>query len=145
MEDIPVVRDALHEAVQNLPGRNPRQIKAFVNLWRFYMALEHQLGVTTSSLSGTQVHSAELARLVEIMVRWPWLLDPLGARRSYGGRPTNLLGILQQAARDEQGWYEAVEREGIDPNDEDIRGLRELLQRHGTDGDELVAIAARYL
>ena len=34
MEDIPVVRDALHEAAQNLPGRNPRQIKAFLNLWR---------------------------------------------------------------------------------------------------------------
>jgi WD40 repeat protein len=145
MEDIPVVRDALHEAVRNLPGRNPRQIKAFVNLWRFYMALEHELGVTSSSLSGTQVHSAEMARLVEIMVRWPWLLDPLGARRTHNGKQTNLLGVLREAASEDRDWDQAIVREAMDPGDEDIRGLRDLLQRHGTDSDELVAISQRYL
>jgi hypothetical protein len=145
MEDIPVVRDALHEAVQNLPGRNPRQIKAFVNLWRFYMTLEYRLGVTTSSLTGTQVHSAEMARLVEIMVRWPWLLDPLGARRTHNGQPTNVLGVFRHAALDDHSWIQAVTGEGMNSNDEDIRELRELLCRYGGDGDELVAIAQRYL
>jgi WD40 repeat protein len=145
IEDIPVVRDALNEAVQNLPGRNPRQVKAFVNIWRFYMGLEDQLGVTTSSLTGTQVHSAEMARLVEIMVRWPWLLDPLGARRTHDGRQTNLLDVLCSSARDNRDWTQSMEREGMNPDDEDTRGLRELLVRHGTDADELVSISQRYL
>ncbi|WP_212830381.1 P-loop NTPase fold protein [Catellatospora sp. TT07R-123] len=145
LEDIPVVRDALHEAVQNLPGRNPRQIKAFVNLWRFYMALEHELGATTSSLSGTQVHSAEMARLVEVMVRWPWLLDPLGVRRTVRGKSVILLELLLRVAPDDAGWDRVVKEEGMDADDEDMRGLRELLTRRGADGPELVAIARRYL
>ncbi|MDI1463088.1 P-loop NTPase fold protein [Catellatospora sp. KI3] len=145
LEDIPVVRDALHEAVQNLPGRNPRQIKAFVNLWRFYMALEHELGATTSSLSGTQVHSAEMARLVEIMVRWPWLLDPLGFRRVVKGKTVILLELLLKAAPDRSEWERVVKEEGMDADDEDLRGLRELLTRRGADGPELVSIARRYL
>jgi hypothetical protein len=68
MEDVPLVRDA-------------RQTKAFINLWRFYMVLDYELGYMTTSITATRVHSAEMARLVEIMVRWPWLLDALGARR----------------------------------------------------------------
>jgi len=33
----------------------------------------------------------------------------------------------------------------MDPDDEDVRGLRDLIDRRGTDSDELVSIAARYL
>ena len=78
-------------------------------------------------------------------MRWPWLLDPLGARRTHGGKQTNLLGVLHDTVREDRDWDQALVREGMDPSDEDIRGLRDLLQRHGADGDELVAISQRYL
>jgi len=96
MEDVPLVRDALTNAVLNLPGRNPRQTKAFINLWRFYMVLDYELGYMTNSITATRVHSAEMARLVEIMVRWPWLLDALGARRPVGSDAKTVLADLMR-------------------------------------------------
>src|SRR6185369_3237237 len=50
LELLPPVRDALRAAVLSLPSRNPRQTKAFVNLWRFYMVLDHRMGLFSPSL-----------------------------------------------------------------------------------------------
>ena len=36
--------------VLSLPGRNPRQTKAFINLWRFQMLLDHRMGLFSPSL-----------------------------------------------------------------------------------------------
>jgi hypothetical protein len=41
VEDIQQVVSALTESVLRLPRRSPREIKRFVNLWRFYLYLEH--------------------------------------------------------------------------------------------------------
>lgn len=146
VEAIPAVRAALHEAVRNLPARNPRQVKTFINLWRFYMVLEYQLGVTTTSLTGTQQHSAEMARIVEIMVRWPWLLDMLGKRYIASGEPTIVLDHLYGAAADtDEVWTTAVESFYLSAIDADTVALREVFLRPGTDRKQLIAIATRYL
>ena len=145
MEDVPLVRDALTNAVLNLPGRNPRQTKAFINLWRFYMVLDYELGYMTNSITATRVHSAEMARLVEIMVRWPWLLDALGARRPVGSDAKTVLADLMQASGDDEEWNRVATSAHMDVIDESTVGLRELLQRRGGEPDTLIAIASRYL
>lgn len=145
MEDVPLVRDALTNAVLNLPGRNPRQTKAFINLWRFYMVLDYELGYMTNSITATRVHSAEMARLVEIMVRWPWLLDALGARRPVGSDVKTVLADLMRASGDDAEWARVAESARMDVGDDSTVGLRELLQRRGGEPDTLIAIASRYL
>jgi hypothetical protein len=145
MEDVPLVRDALTNAVLNLPGRNPRQTKAFINLWRFYMVLDYELGYMTNSITATRVHSAEMARLVEIMVRWPWLLDALGARRPVGSDAKTVLADLMRASGDDEEWERVTISAHMDVYDESTVGLRELLQRRGGEPDTLIAIASRYL
>jgi len=145
MEDVPLVRDALTNAVLNLPGRNPRQTKAFINLWRFYMVLDYELGYMTNSITATRVHSAEMARLVEIMVRWPWLLDALGARRPVGSDAKTVLADLMRASGDDEEWNRVATLAHMDVIDESTVGLRELLQRRGGEPDTLIAIASRYL
>jgi WD40 repeat protein len=145
MEDVPLVRDALTNAVLNLPGRNPRQTKAFINLWRFYMVLDYELGYMTNSITATRVHSAEMARLVEIMVRWPWLLDALGARRPVGSDAKTVLADLMRASGDDEEWERVTISAHMDVFDESTVGLRELLQRRGGEPDTLIAIASRYL
>jgi hypothetical protein len=129
MEDVPLVRDALTNAVLNLPGRNPRQTKAFINLWRFYMVLDYELGYMTNSITATRVHSAEMARLVEIMVRWPWLLDALGARRPVGSDAKTVLADLMRASGDDAEWDRVATSAHMDIFDESTVGLRELLLR----------------
>src|SRR6476646_9357548 len=145
MEDVPLVRDALTNAVLNLPGRNPRQTKAFINLWRFYMVLDYELGYMTNSITATRVHSAEMARLVEIMVRWPWLLDALGGRRPVGSDAKTVLADLMRASGDDEEWERVTISAHMDVYDESTVGLRELLQRRGGEPDTLIAIASRYL
>jgi len=145
MEDVPLVRDALTNAVLNLPGRNPRQTKAFINLWRFYMVLDYELGYMTNSITATRVHSAEMARLVEIMVRWPWLLDALGARRPVGSDAKTVLADLMRASGDDAEWDRVATSAHMDVFDESTVGLRELLLRRGGEPDTLIAIASRYL
>jgi hypothetical protein len=145
MEDVPLVRDALTNAVLNLPGRNPRQTKAFINLWRFYMVLDYELGYMTNSITATRVHSAEMARLVEIMVRWPWLLDALGARRPVGSAAKTVLADLMRASGDNAEWARVAESARMDVIEDSTMGLRELLQRRGGEPDTFIAIASRYL
>jgi hypothetical protein len=146
LESLTLVRSSLHEAVKNLPARNPRQVKTFVNLWRFYMVLEYKLGVTTTSLTQTQQHSAEMARVVEMMVRWPWLLDMLGKRYLLGDEPTIVLDWLYTCAREsDEIWTEAVESFQMSATDAETVALRELLRRPGGDRQQLIAIAKRYL
>jgi WD40 repeat protein len=146
LERLPPVRLALRTAVLNLPQRNPRQTKAFLNLWRFYMVLDYRTGHLSSSISAVERHSIEMARFVELMVRWPWLLDTLGAMRgeeSASARTT--LADLLDASTDEERWVQAVTSAGLRAEDPTIRGLRTLFRRQGTDREVFASIAVRYL
>ncbi|NUR73021.1 MAG: hypothetical protein HOU81_19565, partial [Hamadaea sp.] len=146
LERLPPVRLALRTAVLNLPQRNPRQTKAFLNLWRFYMVLDYLTGHLSSSISAVERHSIEMARFVELMVRWPWLLDTLGALRgeeSTSARTT--LAELLDSAGDEDRWKQAASSAGLDPEDPTVGGLRRLFDRPGTDREVFASIAVRYL
>ncbi|NUT35275.1 MAG: hypothetical protein HOV79_19650, partial [Hamadaea sp.] len=146
LERLPPVRLALRAAVLNLPARIPRQTKAFLNLWRFYMVLDYRTGHLSSSISAVERHSIEMARFVELMVRWPWLLDSLGAMRgeeSAAARTT--LADLLDAVTDDERWARTVTTAGLRADDPAIRGMRTLFRRQGADREVFASIAVRYL
>lgn len=146
LESLPPVRRALRTAVLALPARNPRQTKAFVNLWRFYMVLDYRTGYLSSSLSVIERHSIEMARFVEVMVRWPWLLDALGAHRGEeASTRRTILAELLDACSDDDRWPAAVRAAALDPQDPAMVGLRTLFRRPDTDSDTFASIAVRYL
>jgi WD40 repeat protein len=147
LEALPPVRDALRAAVLSLPGRNPRQTKAFINLWRFYMVLDHRMGLFSPSLLAIERHSIEMARLVELMVRWPYLLDPLGERFSEGatGPRSSLDRLLDICAADDEPWAAGAHQARLDPSDRDVQGLRELLRHALPHREVFSSIAHRYL
>ncbi|HLL69171.1 MAG TPA: P-loop NTPase fold protein [Micromonosporaceae bacterium] len=145
LEALPEVRSALRQAVLNLPGRNPRQTKAFVNLWRFYMVLDHRMGLLNPNLSAIERHSIEMARLVELMVRWPYLLDPLGEHVEGTGAPHTALDRLLDACADDERWAAAAAAATLDPTDSAIQGLRKLLLRARPNDNVFRTIAHRYL
>lgn len=147
LEALPPVRDALRTAVLSLPGRNPRQTKAFVNLWRFYMVLDHRMGLFSPSLLAIERHSIEMARLVELMVRWPYLLDPLGELAAEGlvDGATNLDRLFDDCERDDDQWATTARLARMDPHDPAVRGLRELLRKALPNRRIFTTIARRYL
>lgn len=145
LESLPPVRQALRDALMALPGRSPRQAKAVLNLWRFYMVLEYRGGNLSSRLTAMEAHSLETARFVELLVRWPWLLDRLSrtVRISSVARRF-VFEELIDAAGDDERWTRAATASGLDADDLDVLGLRDLLSRPG-DAALLAAIGARYL
>jgi hypothetical protein len=147
LEALPPVRDALRHAVLSLPGRNPRQTKAFVNLWRFYMVLDHRMGLFSPSLLAIERHSIEMARLVELMVRWPYLLDPLGELAAEGGvdGTTNLDRLIDACETDDDRWAAVALSARLDHRDFAVKGLRELLRKASPNRQVFSVIARRYL
>ncbi len=143
LEALPPVHDALRAAVLSLPGRNPRQTKAFVNLWRFYMVLDHRMGLFSPSLLAIERHSIEMARLVELMIRWPYLLDPLGELSANGS--TNLDRLLDVCDADDEQWAAAAGQARMDHHDAAVRGVRDLLRRALPNRSTFTTIARRYL
>jgi WD40 repeat protein len=143
LEALPPVRNALRTAVLSLPGRNPRQTKAFVNLWRFYMVLDHRMGLFSPSLLAIERHSIEMARLVELMVRWPYLLDPLGEQAADGSRLERLLDAC--GGDEDEPWATVARRSRLNPEDRSVQGLRELLRRALPHRQVFTSIAHRYL
>jgi hypothetical protein len=104
-------RTAILAGVPGLASDNPREIKRFVNLFRFYtfIAQQHQLQ-GLPAVSGDQI-----AKLSVLAIRWPHLLGLLG-RRSADGAVTNL-GHLERSLRSAAGttdaWREATRAVGL--------------------------------
>ncbi|WP_412543315.1 P-loop NTPase fold protein [Longispora sp. K20-0274] len=145
MEDLQPVRLALQAAVLSLPGRNPRQTKAFINLWRFYMVLEYRTRFLRSSLEAVGRHSIEIARFVELVVRWPWLLDVLGSRHTDSAGSRRLIEELVECRDDDERWADTARAALLDPEDSSVQGLRNLLRRTPGELDTFSSIAYRYL
>jgi AcrR family transcriptional regulator len=146
LENLPPVRDALRAAVLSLPSRDPRQTKAFINLWRFYMVLEHRMGLLSPSLLAVERHSIEMARLVELMVRWPHLLAPLGEPAVDETIPPTLDLLLDACfGNEEEPWASVARQVGFNPDDRAVQALRQFLRQALPYRDVFRYIAVRYL
>ena len=146
LENIDVVRAALHVAALNLPNRNPRQTKTFINLWRFYMVLEHRSGLFSPSRPTLERHSIAMARLVELMLRWPYLLDLLGEPvAETPGAGYSHLEVLLDHCDDDESWSAICADLGLVEGDRAVRALRELFKRVLSEREQFTTIAKRYL
>jgi hypothetical protein len=109
------------------------------------MVLDHQMGLFNPSVLALEQHSIEMARLVELMVRWPFLLDPLGEQAIDGAvdGAINLDRLLDACDRDD--WPAVAGRARMDHEDIAIQGLRELLRQAMPHRQVFTDIARRYL
>lgn len=146
LEGLPPVQNALRQAILSLAARNPRQTKTFVNLWRFYMLLEYRSGLLSRNLPIVERHSIAMARFVEILVRWPWMLDALSTQAQETDAGPNTLEMLISAQDDDERWNQIAATVGWSEHNATATALRELLHRDRKEDAELVGfIARRYL
>jgi len=89
--------DAIVAAVPDLGSGNPREIKRFVNLFRFYTFIAQQ-----DRLRGGQAPTGqEVAKLAILAIRWPHLLNDFAKPMGADGR--TVLAYLEARARDRPG------------------------------------------
>lgn len=139
VEAIPEVAAALRASILNLPRRSPREIKRFVNLWRFYLNLEQRQDRLVGDIDELTRRAMAVAWLVEVMLRWPKYLDRFAGRR--GDNLT--LSTLAKAADADEPWAAAAKAALLDPDDLAVAELRNMLL--ATDEVALTSVARRYL
>ncbi|MFF5107851.1 P-loop NTPase fold protein [Streptosporangium sp. NPDC000509] len=115
---------------------NPREIKRYVNVFRFYSFLTYR-----RALAGAAPASdGEVAKLAALAVQWPHLLTLL-AMETDG---ESVLRRLEDAANDDAGWERAVRDTGLVAHHTSggahLDTLRDLLSR-----PHPIADLARYL
>ena len=105
------------------------------------------MGLFSPSLLAIERHSIEMARLVELMVRWPYLLDPLGELAAEGPNDgaTNLDRLFDACDSDDDRWAATTRLARMDASDPAVRGLRELLRKASANRRTFTTIARRYL
>ncbi len=106
-------RDAIVAALPALDSANPREIKRFINLFRFYTFIAQQ-----DRLREVPAPDApEIAKLAVLAIRWPHLLNALGARLATAGAPTalaHLEGHARAAPGPADAWEVALAAAGMD-------------------------------
>jgi hypothetical protein len=112
-------RTAILGRVPEIEAGNPRQIKRFVNLFRFYtfVAQQHRLQGRSAPVGDA------IAKLAVLAIRWPHLLHTLGAPSGGGG---SILLELEHRARDstaenappeaKEAWQTAMIDAGLVPD-----------------------------
>jgi KAP family P-loop domain/NB-ARC domain/TIR domain len=120
-------RAAIVAGVPGLASDNPREIKRFVNLFRFYafIAQQHQLRGLPA------VSGAEIAKLAVMAIRWPSRLDAFGQKLDSDG--TTVLACLEKEARaaaasdqsTDDSWRAGLSRVGLVPEGEDAWRLHQ--------------------
>lgn len=99
---------AIAAALPALGLRNPREVKRYLNVYRFYSFVTYR----RHKSGGPRVTDAEMAKLAALIVRWPHLLAAL-SRESHPG--TRLLDRLEEAALNSDGdtWARALMEAGV--------------------------------
>jgi len=128
----PAVRQLVELATAPI-GRNPRQIKRYINVFRFYAALRRVLKNEARAFGATIAFpsDAQLAKFITLMIQWPHALDSLriSSSKLTGKDATqkgdSLLSELEKASRAVKATKKTKKNEWT-----------ELLKKHGlpTDG-----------
>lgn len=106
-------RDAILAAIPLLDSSSPREIKRFINLFRFYTFIAQQYRLRNEPAPD----GPEIAKLAVLAIRWPHLLNALGTRLAGEGPPTALAHLEAQARGGEaqpDGWKGALAAAGLD-------------------------------
>ncbi|WP_067128240.1 P-loop NTPase fold protein [Microtetraspora malaysiensis] len=101
---------AIEAALPVLSSANPRQLKRYVNVFRFYSFVTYR-----QSLAGAdRADDAAVAKVAALAVRWPHLLSALAKECGSG---ETVLEVLEKAASagSVDAWAEALARLGLAP------------------------------
>lgn len=101
-------RAVLEAALSILDSANPREIKRFINLFRFYSFIAYRIGLEGKIRPSGVV----VAKLTVFVLRWPDLMSAI--RRSMG-QTLHPIAALEEAARsrDTDEWLEALASAGV--------------------------------
>ena len=114
-DDDPDVQKAIREWAQEGLTGNPRELKRFINLFRFYLfiQLRREVGGLSETASLSQV-----AKISALALRWPHLLGGLVLDVDGGG---NRLAMLESQVRSTEGddaWSNIVDACNFEPWEE---------------------------
>lgn len=133
----PVMARFLDEVGQLVDG-NPRQIKRYVNVFRFYSTLRHSLRLE-GVIPGEDLPSDEvLAKFVALSIQWPHAVDCLRVKKDMkvDGRKVSLLELLETESKRVAGdgadsdWEKFVGKDGLGMGTwAGKRAFREFLSR----------------
>jgi hypothetical protein len=142
----------LIQSVASLVGGNPRQIKRYINVFRFYVTLRYNLWVDSGAEGiWLELPSPEaLAKFIVLITQWPQGADFLRIVRETtdldkNARSTSLLLLLEEKSRSLKGegvkadteWLKFLESEALLIGDwVGKRSFREFLAR----GESLAAV-----
>jgi hypothetical protein len=118
----PVIADFVQECADLVDG-NPRQIKRYVNVFRFYSTLRYGLRADGLAKAEELPSDKMLAKFVALSIQWPHAMDCLRGRHHVesDGRAVSRLEFLEgkslemnedDAGADEK-WKEAVGEKGM--------------------------------
>lgn len=99
--------EAIAAGISLLGPVNPREVKRFINLFRFYTFIAYRQRLN----GGESVTSRHVTKLAALAIRWPSLLGLFAHR--FDSKQTGL-EVLQKAAQDESEWISATEALGIE-------------------------------
>ena len=144
--------EAIEAALPALKSQNPREIKRYVNLFRFYAFISHQ-----QRESGQPPQSPDgLAKLAALAIRWPQLVTVLASSGNGDGHPLNLLeraarndGAENEATdtvvRGQNRWTDALLETGFVDADGNVQPWCHDLRRFLSTGPEIGEVASRLL
>jgi WD40 repeat protein len=113
-EQDPAVQQMIQAHAASLRG-NPREVKRFLNLFRFYANV--QLGRELSDLPSPSLQ--HVGKLAALAVRWPNLVSKLVSPTASGG---TVVAALEEFARendDPEAWREKLKEVELAPTDPD--------------------------
>jgi len=118
----PMIANFVQECAELVDG-NPRQIKRYVNVFRFYSTLRYALRADGFATAGELPSDKILAKFVSLSVQWPHAMDCLRGRHRVeeGGRALSRLEYLEGesakiTADDAEGdaaWKQIVGEKGM--------------------------------
>jgi hypothetical protein len=129
-EKNPTVRSAIEIGVRHLGAQNPRQIKRFINLFRFYAFIEAERIFHERNPNGARSHLTDIAKLAALTIRWPNLVSTFTRRLD----KKDGLETLEAAAGSDADWQTTLARSRLLPSNPTpdahrrFDGLRELLR-----------------
>ncbi|MGP3953213.1 P-loop NTPase fold protein [Streptomyces sp. 7N604] len=141
---------AFAELLPVLGSRNPREIKRFVNLFRFYSFIAERQRL----LGGQIPEQRQIAKLAAFSIRWPHVISMLGSADS-----ADVLARLERAARhaDSEHWEAELRRTfpvfdapsapqpGLPEPADPAPGWGDDLRAFLREGVEIAAAASRFI
>jgi tetratricopeptide (TPR) repeat protein len=115
MDRDPLVNKFLEEVV-DLVGGNPRQIKRYVNVFRFHSTLRHNLKVDSAArgFHATLPSDKGLAKYIALTIQWPQAAEFLRGTRAtrtsaIADKSVSLLNLLEEKSRTIKGQHEKAD------------------------------------